>query len=79
MSKMRRNLIKIKSCAIFNGLGFLVTLSSINVFVFDWLVRKGETFSLLNSLCLRNKVKLVCDLRVSVKGGNGRRTADGGK
>ena len=29
------------------GLGFLVTLRSINVFVFDWLV----------------KVKLVCDLR----------------
>ena len=49
------------------GLGFLVALSSINVFVFDWLVRKQETFSLVNSLCLRSKVKLVCDLRVSVK------------
>ena len=61
------------------GLGLLVTLSSINVFVFDWLVRKQETFLLVNSLCLRSKVKLVCDLRVSLKRGNGRRTADGGK
>ena len=41
---MRRNLIKIRSCAILNDLtglaGFLVTLRSINVFVFDWLIRK---------------------------------------
>ena len=45
------------------GLGFLVTLMSINVFVFDWLVRKQETFLLVNSYCLRSKVELVCDFR----------------
>ena len=45
------------------GLGFLVTLRSINVFVFDWLVRKQETFLLVNSYCLRSKVKLACDLK----------------
>ena len=37
MSKMRRNLIKIRSCAIFSWLRFS---SYLNVFVFDWLVRK---------------------------------------
>ena len=40
------------------GLGFLVTLRSINVFVFDW-----EAFSLINSWCLRKKVKLACGLQ----------------
>ena len=30
------------------GLGFLVTLRAINVFVFDWLIRKWEAFSLVN-------------------------------
>ena len=45
------------------GLGFLVTLMSINVFVFDWLVRKQETFLLVNSYCLRSKVELVCDFK----------------
>ena len=32
------------------------------VMVFDWLIRKYETFSLVNSWCLRNKVKLACHL-----------------
>ena len=30
--------------------------------VFDWLIRKYETLSLVNSWCLRNKVKLACHL-----------------
>ena len=44
---MRRNLIKIRSCVILSDLtgltGFLVTLRTINVFVFDWSIRKYET------------------------------------
>ena len=32
------------------------------VMVFDWLIRKYETFSLVNSWCLMNKVKLACHL-----------------
>ena len=28
----------------------------------NWLIRKYETFSLVNSWCLRNKVKLACHL-----------------
>ena len=32
------------------------------VMVCDWLIRKYETFSLVNSWCLRNKVKLACHL-----------------
>ena len=47
MNKMRRNLIKIRSCAILSGLtgltSFLVTVWSINVIAFDWLIRKYET------------------------------------
>ena len=41
--------------------GFLVAFRSINVF--DWLIKKKETFSLVNSWCLRNKLKLACDLK----------------
>ena len=32
---------------------------SVNVLVFDWLIRNYETFSLVNSWCLENK--LACD------------------
>ena len=32
--------------------GFLVTSRSVNFSVFDWLIRKQETFSLINSWCL---------------------------
>ena len=60
MNEMRRNLIKIRSCAILSGLtgltSFLVTVWSINVIAFDWLIRKYETFSLVNSWCLRSKL-----------------------
>ena len=67
MNKMRRNLIKIRSCAILSGLtgrtSFLVTVWSINVIVFDWLIRKYETFSLVNIWCLRSKLKLACDFK----------------
>ena len=69
MNKMRRNLIKIRSCAIFNWFNrfyrLLVAFRSVNVLVFDWLPRKYETFSLVNSWCLimRNKLKLDCDLK----------------
>ena len=62
MNKICRNLIKIRSCDLsdLTGLaGFLVTLRSINVFIFDWLIRKYETFLLVNSWCLRNKLKLA--------------------
>ena len=66
-NKICRNLIKIRSCAILSDLtrltGSLVTLKSINVFGFDWLIRKYGTFSLLDSWCLRNKLKLACDLQ----------------
>ena len=38
---------------------FLVIFrSSVNGLVFDWLIKKYETFSLVRSWCLRNKVKL---------------------
>ena len=67
MNKMRRNLIKIRSSAILSGLtgltSFLVTVWSVNVIVFDWLIRKYETFSLVNSWCLRSKLKLACDFK----------------
>ena len=48
-NKIRRNLIKIRSCAtIIVGLTgltvFLVTFRSINMLNFDWLIRKYETF-----------------------------------
>ena len=51
---MRRNLIKMWSCVtLLTGLtGFL---RKINVLVFDWLIGKHETFSLVNSRCARNK------------------------
>ena len=68
MNKMRRNLIKIISCAIFSWFNrsdrFSVTLRPINVLVVDWLIRKYETFSLVKSFCLRNKVKLAYDLKL---------------
>ena len=30
-----------------------------DVLVFDWLIRKEETFSLVNSWCLRTQLKLA--------------------
>ena len=42
--------------------GFIVAFRSVNVLVFDWLIRKYETFSLVSSWCLRYKLKLACDL-----------------
>ena len=64
---MCRDLIKIRSCAILSDLTslkrFLVTLRPINVFVFNWLIRKYETFSLVNSSCLRNNLNLACDFK----------------
>ena len=51
MNEMRRNLIKIRSCAIFSWLNrfyrFLVSFRAVNVLVFNWLLRKYETFSWL--------------------------------
>ena len=44
-------------------IGFLVNLKPINVFIFDWLIRKYETISLVNSWCLRNKGKLAYDFK----------------
>ena len=59
MNKMRRNLIKIRFCVVLSDLtgltSFLVTVWSINVIVFDWLIRKYET--------LIHKLKLACDLK----------------
>ena len=43
--------------------GFIVAFRSANVLVFDWLIRKYETFSLVSSWCLRYKLKLACDLK----------------
>ena len=43
--------------------GFIVAFRSVNVLVFDWLIRKCETFSLVSSWCLRYKLKLACDLK----------------
>ena len=43
--------------------GFIVAFRSVNVLVFDWLIRKYETFSLVSSWCLRYKLKLACDLK----------------
>ena len=67
MNKMRRNLIRIRSCAIFSWFNrfyrFLVAFRAVNVLVFDWLLRKYETFSLVNLWCLRNKLKLDCYLK----------------
>ena len=67
MHKMRRNLIKIRARAILSWFNrfyrFQVTFRSVNVLVFDWLIRKYETFSLVNSWCLRSKLKLACDLK----------------
>ena len=42
---------------------FVLIFRLVNVLVFDWLIRKYETYSLVNSWCLRNKVKLPCDLK----------------
>ena len=67
LNKMRRNLIKIRSCAFFRWFNwlyrFVLICRSVNVLVFDWLIRKYETFSLVNSWCLRNNVKLACGLK----------------
>ena len=55
MSKMRRNLIKIRSCAIFSWFRFsIVTLRSINVFVFDWLVKFNRLFETMNLINGKN-------------------------
>ena len=43
--------------------GFLVAFRLVNVLVLDWLIKEYETFSLVNSWCLRNKLKLTCDLK----------------
>ena len=43
--------------------GFVVAFRSANVLVFEWLIRKYETFSLVSSWCLRYKLKLTCDLK----------------
>ena len=65
---MRRNLIKIKSCAIISPFNrfyrFVLIFRSINVLVFNWFIRKYETFPLVNSWCL-NRGKLACDLKAS--------------
>ena len=66
---MRRNLINIRSRAITNWFirfyRFLVAFRSVNVWVFDCLIRKYKMLSLVNSWCLRNKLKLACDLKSS--------------
>ena len=53
MNKMRKNLIKLRSFAynswFIRSDRFQVTLRSINVLDFDWLIRKQEMFSLVNS------------------------------
>ena len=43
--------------------GFIVAFRSANVLVFEWLIRKYETFSLVSLWCLRYKLKLTCDLK----------------
>ena len=43
--------------------GFIVAFRSEKVLVFEWLIRKYETFSLVSSWCLRYKLKLTCDLK----------------
>ena len=69
INKMRRNLINIRSRAITNWFirfyRFLVAFRSVNVWVFDCLIRKYKMLSLVNSWCLRNKLKLACDLKSS--------------
>ena len=65
---MRRSLIKIRSSAIISRFNrfyrFVLIFRSVNLLVFDWLNRKYETFSLVNSRCL-NRGKLACDLKSS--------------
>ena len=55
VNKMRKNVIKIRSCAIFSWFNrfyrFELIFRSLNVLVFDWLIRKYETFSLVQT-CL---------------------------
>ena len=81
MNEMRKNLIKIRSCAIFSWFNwfyrFLVAFRSVNVLVsigrLENMKRSTsspgrfslafETFSLVNSYCLRGKLKLACDLK----------------
>ena len=68
MNKMHWNLIKIRSYAIFSWLNESDKFSSYFKVdkclgdVFDCLIIKYETFSLVNSWCLRNKLKFACDL-----------------
>ena len=47
------------------GLGFLVTLRSINVFVFEWLIRKWEAFSA--PYCVASTVPCSILLHLNVK------------
>ena len=53
---MQGDLIKIRRCAIFKWLAdltdFLVISRSINIFVFDWLTKKYEKYSLVDSCSL---------------------------
>ena len=53
LNKMRRNLIKIRPCAIFSWFNqfyrFVLIFRPVNVMVFDWLIRKDETFSMVNA------------------------------
>ena len=55
---MHGDLIKIRRCAIFKWLAdltdFLVISRSINIFVFDWLTKKYEKYSLVDSCSRRN-------------------------
>ena len=49
------------------GLGFLVTLRSINVFVFDWLVRKLTNENVSYFLTDQSKTKTFIDLKLTRK------------
>ena len=48
MNKMRRKLVKIRSCAIFSWFNrfyrFELSFRSVNVSVFDWLIRNMKRF-----------------------------------
>ena len=81
MNEMRKNLIKIRSCAIFSWCNrfyrLLVAFRSVNVLVsigrLENMKRSTSspgrfslafgTFSLVNSWCLRIKLKLACDFK----------------
>ena len=59
--------MNIRPCSIFSWFNrfqrFVLSFRSVNVLVFDWLIRKYKTFSLVNSWCLTNNVKLACGLK----------------